>query len=125
MYDPMPKEPRNEELEMLELPIRAFNALRSWRPNITIRELDETPDEVLLAIPRMGRRSVRDIRDSVDAILGLNKAETRRLHEWVETHRALVLSLVRGEAVIVPMSSMKVARLELPWSSRGGYEAKS
>lgn len=114
MYDPCPSHPQNHELQSLELPVRAYNALRAWRPDITLKELDAISDDDLLRVPGMGRRSVRDIRESVDAVLGLDKAEDKHLHEWVDAHKALVLALTRGEAVIVPLSVMKVSRLELP-----------
>jgi hypothetical protein len=117
LYDPSPFAPPNKDLQALELPVRAYNALRAWRPDITLAELHAISDDELLRVPGMGRRSVRDIRESVEAIeaiTGEDRAAKKRLHEWVDAHRTLVLALMRGEAVIVPLSAMKVTKLELP-----------
>lgn len=91
-------------IALLELSIRASNALRRWRPDLTVQDLISITDAELLRIPHMGPRSVKEIREAVRALKLIPRSEPDDLSDWVERHRTLVLALMRGEAVIVPTS---------------------
>lgn len=52
-----------------EFSVRTLRCVLSWRPEITLEELGNMPDEVLLKLPGLGRKSVREIREAYDSFM--------------------------------------------------------
>lgn len=120
MYDPCPFAPQNKELLALELPIRAYNALRSWKPDVTVAELRGMSEDKLMHIRGMGRKSARAVVESVGepeppvVEPGPAAVEAEQVERWVADHKTLILALARGEAIVVPLSDLILSRRTIP-----------
>jgi hypothetical protein len=58
----------------------------------------------LLAIPSLGRKQLKEIRDLIRSVRQSQSSLREEMIDWVDKHSSLVLALMKGEAVIMPIT---------------------
>lgn len=109
------------EVQHAGFPARALNAFADLGKYKTVGELAEAKDEELMNVPRIGRRTINQIRQRLAELKAKSegadvKAEpiaaapmTQRRNasadsgleiEWAKSHKNLVLAIMSGEVTI-------------------------
>lgn len=83
----------------LELSIRATNCLSNTRYK-TIEDLEKASNDELRRIPRMGEKTIKEIRECIRYIRGGYASPCDVVVQWALAHSNLILALMHGEAEI-------------------------
>lgn len=101
MYEPAPVTMASR-IEDCELSIRTSNCLRN--AGIThIHMVAGLSDKELLRIANFGRKSLNEIRETVEVARQNSRTPEQRIMDWALENRAFVQALMDGEVAIVPI----------------------
>lgn len=87
-----------------EFSIRTMNRLQAAGHYKTLADLDAESDDRLLRIPHFGSKCLREVRETIKAVRFGHLRPDEEVIAWVVEHQTLVRALMRGEAVITPVS---------------------
>lgn len=94
-------------IDGLELSVRASNALRNYRQNMSLGLLlDMVNTGEIKRIPNLGTRSIKEIEETLKHVLGNYKSQQQKQDEdmlaWCHQNLDLMRALMKGHAVILP-----------------------